>query len=200
MQQGKSIMKVKNCNDMIALGLSAMFLVAIISGCNENSSNAGGDAIQTAEKDADRNIEKAVENVKEVLPATEIPFSCAACHDKLEPDPLRKELTDLHQKLFTIYGLSNETGWCLDCHEMNSLDSLNLAGGKTLVIKESHHICIQCHNEKTRAWEVGVHGKGIGDWNGRKEYLLRVPLDNPHPPKFKEITPEPPPARQEDMN
>ena len=76
---------------------------------------------------------------------------------------------------------------------------LRLASGKLLDFKESYKLCGQCHGEKYRDWKVGVHGKRTGEWNGKKEYLLCVNCHNPHSPKFQELTPEPPPVRQEDI-
>ena len=82
---------------------------------------------------------------------------------------------------------------------MNHRDSLKLASGKLLSFKESYKLCGQCHGEKLRDWKVGVHGKRTGYWNGKKEYLLCVHCHSPHSPRFKPLSPEPPPVRQEDI-
>jgi len=98
-----------------------------------------------------------------------------------------------------MFNHDSENRWCLDCHDLKNRDYLRLASGKLLDFKESYKLCGQCHGEKFRDWKVGVHGKRTGEWNGKKEYLLCVHCHNPHSPKFKELTPEPPPVAQEDI-
>ena len=126
-------------------------------------------------------------------------FPCSDCHAGMIPNPERRDLVEWHDDISEIFDHDSENRWCLACHDLNNRDSLRLASGKLLDFKESYKLCGQCHGLKLRDWKVGVHGKRTGEWNGKKEYLLCVHCHDPHSPKFKQLTPEPPPIRQEDI-
>ena len=105
---------------------------------------------------------------------------CGPCH----PEVARTAVTSLH---YTFRGLE---------------ETFRIRGSEASqasLQQANRELCGQCHGEKLRDWKVGVHGKRIGYWNGKKEYLLCVHCHNPHSPRFKELTPEPPPVRQEDI-
>jgi hypothetical protein len=143
---------------------------------------------------------EASENAIELPPFSDGIFPCSDCHAELVPNPQKRELTEMHEDISAMFDHDKENRWCTDCHDLKNRDFLKLASGKLLDFKESYKLCGQCHGEKLRDWKVGVHGKRTGQWNGKKEYLLCVHCHNPHSPKFKELTPEPPPVRQEDIN
>lgn len=143
--------------------------------------------------------EKAPEIAVQAPPFTEGIFPCTECHAYMDPNPVRRELIDFHDDVDAMFDHDSENRWCLDCHDLVYRDSLRLASGKLLDFKESYKLCGQCHGDKYRDWKVGVHGKRTGEWNGKKEYLLCVHCHNPHSPKFDELTPEPPPTRQEEI-
>jgi len=126
-------------------------------------------------------------------------FPCTECHKDLTPNPNRRQLVDMHDDIDAMFNHDKENRWCLDCHDINSRDSLKLASGKKLDFKESYKLCGQCHGDKYRDWKVGVHGKRTGEWNGKKLYYLCVNCHNPHSPHFKPLKPLPPPIRQEDI-
>jgi len=179
-----------------------IFFIILFYGCFNNKSNLTDNKnnqinINNAEiHGTKKNAEIAVEQP----PFTEGIFPCNDCHSEIEPNSTRRELVDMHDDITAIFNHDSENRWCLDCHDMNNRDSLRLASGKLLDFKESYKLCGQCHGEKLRDWKVGVHGKRTGEWNGKKEYLLCVHCHNPHTPKFQELTPEPPPILQEDIN
>jgi len=120
-------------------------------------------------------------------------FPCNDCHSELEPNPLRRELVEMHDDI--IFDHDSENRWCLACHNTVDLDSLVLAGGKLLGFNESFKLCGQCHGPKYRDWKLGIHGKRTGNWNGEKQYLLCVHCHDPHSPKIKSVQPMPPPRR-----
>jgi len=126
-------------------------------------------------------------------------YPCTDCHANFAPNPVRRTLTEWHEDISAMFNHDSENRWCLDCHDLKNRNYLRLASGKLLDFKESYKLCGQCHGEKYRDWKVGVHGKRTGFWNGKKEYLLCVNCHNPHSPKFKELTPEPPPVRQDSI-
>ncbi|NJC88364.1 MAG: hypothetical protein FIB02_07510 [Desulfuromonas sp.] len=120
-------------------------------------------------------------------------FPCSNCHAEIKPDLRRRELRDEHGAI----ALRHAAGqlWCLDCHHAENRDTLRLATGESLPFTESYRLCGQCHGEKLRDWQSGIHGRRTGHWNGDKQYLLCTGCHNPHDPQFKPLTPMPPPER-----
>ena len=154
----------------------------------------------------DRKTEKIKNNaIHEEIAVTPPPFTdgifpCMDCHKDRKPNPVRRNLVEMHDDISGMFEHDKENRWCTDCHDLNNRDSLKLASGKLLDFKESYKLCGQCHGDKLRDWKVGVHGKRIGEWNGKKQYFLCVSCHNPHSPKFKPIQPLPPPFRLDESN
>jgi len=188
-------MKDRKYNNIKVAVILMSFFSILFFGCHKTDSDFNKTEIHKVyiEKKSDKNIDYAVE-----APPLTDDFPCNACHDYREPSSVRRELVEWHDEI--LFDHDSENRWCLDCHDMNSRDSLKLASGKLLDFKESYKLCGQCHGEKLRDWKIGVHGKRTGDWNGEKKYYLCVHCHNPHSPKFKPIKPEPPPIRQEEIN
>ena len=178
--------------------LVALYCI-VLFGCN--NSKLDDNAIRKAykEKEVNSKPEKDKEYAVEAPPFSDGIFPCSDCHKFRVPNPKRRELVEWHDDISAIFDHDKENRWCLDCHDLKYRDSLKLASGKLLDFKESYKLCGQCHGEKYRDWKVGVHGKRTGFWNGKKEYFLCVNCHDPHSPKFKELKPEPPPIRQEDI-
>ncbi|TSA38245.1 MAG: hypothetical protein D4R64_03600 [Porphyromonadaceae bacterium] len=178
------------------------FFVVLIFSCSQKKSESDNKEILKVdqEKVETNKSGKAKEDAIAPPPFSDGIFPCTACHADLVPNPVRRELRDMHDDISAIFDHDSENRWCLDCHDLKNRDSLKLASGKLLDFKESYKLCAQCHGEKLRDWKVGVHGKRTGEWNGKKEYLLCVNCHNPHTPKFKQLSPEPPPIKQEDIH
>lgn len=126
-------------------------------------------------------------------PFTEGIFPCSQCHSYMTPNPQRRTLTEYHTEIVLHHAEGQR--WCTDCHNLLNRDKLRLVSGELIDFTESYRLCGQCHGDKFRDWKVGVHGKRTGYWNGDKQYLLCVHCHNPHDPKFKSLTPLPPPVR-----
>lgn len=169
--------------------------------CNkiETETEKGEKTNISVDKNSENSSQETDQIAVESPPFSEDIFPCSYCHADFEPNPVRRELVDMHDDITAMFNHDSENRWCLDCHDLNNRDSLKLANGKLLDFKESYKLCGQCHGDKLRDWKVGVHGKRIGEWNGKKQYLLCVHCHNPHSPKFKQIKPLPPPVRQEDI-
>ena len=193
-------MKNVRRQDIIILLFFTASVLAIFS-CSHSQTNIknGQTESESIQKNAMFNITDDSEIAVEAPPFTEGIFPCNDCHSEIEPNPIRRELVDMHDDISAIFNHDSENRWCLDCHDMNNRDSLKLASGKLLSFEESYKLCGQCHGEKLRDWKVGVHGKRTGYWNGKKEYLLCVHCHSPHSPRFNPLTPEPPPERQKDI-
>ena len=174
------------------------FFILLFLGCKNRGDNF---EINNIYKEIEENIRPVTpqEFAVEAPPFSDGAFPCTDCHANITPNPAKRTLVEWHEEISAVFDHDSENRWCLDCHDVNNRDSLRLASGKLLDFKESYKLCGQCHGDKYRDWKVGVHGKRTGEWNGKKEYLLCVSCHNPHSPKFQELTPEPPPVRQEDI-
>jgi hypothetical protein len=98
-----------------------------------------------------------------------------------------------------IINHNEEERWCLDCHNPDDRDVLRLASGRLVSFEESYYLCGQCHGTIFRDWKAGIHGRRTGEWNGVKTYRLCVHCHNPHQPRFKPITPKPPPVKPKNI-
>ena len=130
-------------------------------------------------------------------PFSEGIFPCSDCHADIEPNPVRRELVDMHDDIALDHAEGQR--WCLDCHNIDDRDTLRLVSGEVVPFTESYRLCGQCHGDKYRDWRVGIHGKRTGFWNGEKQYLLCAHCHNPHSPGFKPLQPMPPPVRPENL-
>jgi hypothetical protein len=107
-------------------------------------------------------------------------FPCSGCH--AQPGNAEKRELGFHDEVQPLRHGPNR--WCLDCHDFRNRDQLHLSNGELLPFGESYRLCGQCHGDKLRDWKVGVHGKRIGNWDGKKTYFLCVNCHNPHAPTF----------------
>jgi Zn finger protein HypA/HybF involved in hydrogenase expression len=124
-------------------------------------------------------------------PFSEGIFPCSNCHAPMTPNRTRRVLADMHTEIELRH--DEQHRWCLDCHDAENRDFLHLANGDRVPFSESYQVCGQCHGEKYRDWQAGVHGRRVGEWNGRKSYLLCPHCHNPHQPRFKALAPKPAP-------
>ncbi len=120
-------------------------------------------------------------------------FPCSNCHAGMEVGTKRRQLRDEHTDI-TLQHAGDQL-WCLDCHHPSERDTLQLLTGKTLPFTESYRLCGQCHGEKLRDWQMGIHGRRSGYWNGTQETLLCAACHDPHKPAFKPLVPMPAPQR-----
>jgi hypothetical protein len=109
-------------------------------------------------------------------------FPCTSCHN--EPGNPQPRDLGFHDE---VQPLQHGSRWCLDCHDNKNRDVLHLTNGDAVPFPESYRLCGQCHGDKLRDWKVGVHGKRVGNWNGKKTYYLCVQCHNPHAPRFKGV-------------
>lgn len=167
---------------------------ALLAACGESYANA---AISNPVAVPDR--ESALLSSESELQVAAPPFSedifpCTDCHDPdLAVRDKRRELKFEHTEIELQH--SEESRWCLDCHDGADRDMLHLANGDLIPFEESFRLCGQCHGDKYRDWRAGVHGRRTGDWNGPKSYQLCVNCHNAHSPKFRALKPEPAPLR-----
>ena len=168
-----------------------MALVCCFVGLDANS---GAGVAEEARTDSTAPLEAAAERLEVPPPPfTDGIFPCSECHEFLDVNRERRELSDMHEDILLQH--DEQHRWCLDCHDATDRDSLHLASGQLISFEESYMLCGQCHGEKLRDWRAGVHGRRSGNWNGHKRYLLCAHCHNPHQPKFQPLKPLPAPLR-----
>ena len=176
-----------------------ILFLALFFGCKKRESDSKKILKSEDSKTEIIKTDTATDFAVDAPPFSDGIYPCTDCHANIVPNPVRRNLTEWHDDISAMFNHDSENRWCLDCHDLKNRNFLRLASGKLLDFKESYKLCGQCHGEKYRDWKVGVHGKRTGFWNGKKEYLLCVNCHNPHSPKFQELTPEPPPLRQDSI-
>jgi len=137
-------------------------------------------------------------------------FPCQACHRKdirgvssqLEkgktflgkyirlPDPTPRILVRMHRNISLKHA---EWHWCINCHNLEERNYLKLITGGAISFAQSHRLCGQCHGPVYRDWKLGIHGRRVGQWNGKKLYLLCAHCHDPHKPKFRKLPAKDPP-------
>jgi hypothetical protein len=101
------------------------------------------------------------------------------------PDPQPRVLVRMHRDIDLRHGKG--AFWCLNCHNKQERNTLMLLNGEAIPFDESYRLCGQCHGSVYRDWKLGIHGRRVGQWDGRKLYLLCAHCHDPHNPKFRKI-------------
>jgi len=137
-------------------------------------------------------------------------YPCRACHRKdtrgvssqadrgksflgkflRAPDPRPRILVRMHRDINLMH---SERQWCLDCHNSDERNYLRLINGETIPFEKSYQLCGQCHGLIYRDWKRGIHGRRVGQWNGKKLYLLCAHCHDPHRPQFRKLMAQDPP-------
>ena len=100
-------------------------------------------------------------------------------------DPEPRILVRMHRDVDLKHGKG--AFWCLNCHNIQERNYLTLLNGDVISFEESHRLCGQCHGSIYRDWKLGIHGRRVGQWDGKKLYLLCAHCHNPHNPKFRKL-------------
>jgi hypothetical protein len=129
-----------------------------------------------------------------VPPTTLDMFACIDCHKGLKVNTARRVLTQTHKDfVFDHPGFQAGSKWCYYCHSTGAFDKLILDNGSLISYAQSYSLCVQCHPQNYREWEMGIHGKRIGEWNGVKQHLSCINCHNSHSPSIKPVEPKKPP-------
>jgi hypothetical protein len=133
-------------------------------------------------------------------------FPCEACHRKdirgvssaldkrsflgqylRAPDPRPRILVRMHRNINLAHA---DWMWCLNCHNTDERNYLRLISGEIISFEQSYRLCGQCHGQIYNKWKVGIHGRRVGQWNGKKLYLLCAHCHDPHRPHFRKLMAE----------
>ena len=97
-----------------------------------------------------------------------------------KPDPKPRTLIKMHRNINLRHA---KWHWCLNCHDKDERNYLHLITGEKIPFEKSYRLCGQCHGIIYRDWKIGIHGRRVGNWNGKKLYLLCSHCHDPHSPK-----------------
>jgi hypothetical protein len=123
-------------------------------------------------------------------------FPCVEqCHKDRKPNPEKRPLKEFHSLKHIEHG--DTTFWCNFCHNDDNLDSLRLLDGRLATFDEAYRLCGECHGDKRRDWQAGIHGLQTGGWDGRRETVRRscTACHDPHAPRRPSFQALPPPMR-----
>jgi hypothetical protein len=117
---------------------------------------------------------------------------CSQCHDKVKGVMTgRRPATHRYVDVKHMPGAT-----CTTCHDLEDMESLVLLGGGHISIDNSGALCGQCHFREHGDWELGLHGKNVGKWQGRvRDRYQCVGCHDAHAPAFPMMKPLAPPAR-----
>ena len=104
------------------------------------------------------------------------------CHKDLKANTTPRELTAFHSLKKFEHG--DTTFWCNFCHDTTNFDVLRLLDGRTATFDESYRLCGQCHGDKRRDWEAGIHGLQSGHFRGGERVRRAcTACHDPHAPR-----------------
>lgn len=109
-------------------------------------------------------------------------FPCVEqCHKDRVPDLRPRALSAFHSTKRVVHGDPNT--WCNRCHDLANLDQLRTLDGRPLSFDQAFELCGQCHGDKKRDWDTGIHGLQTGAWNGVKVRRSCTACHDPHAPR-----------------
>ncbi len=116
-------------------------------------------------------------------------YPCQECHQHAggEADSAVKS----HREIQVVHMDGGEN--CQTCHDKENPEQLRLATGKQYGLDDVHELCRQCHGSIVADWEVGVHGKNVGNWLTGIQRFGCTACHNPHKPKYQPTKMLPPP-------
>lgn len=121
-------------------------------------------------------------------------FPCvSACHVRLTPNPTPRALHDFHAGRVLNHGPT--ITWCTFCHQDDNLDRLHLIDGTLVTFDEAYRVCGQCHPQRVRDWNRGIHGLNTGSWAGEHQRRSCPVCHDPHDPHRPVFQALPPPPR-----
>jgi len=121
-------------------------------------------------------------------------FPCSDCHDSFKQGKIQLPLKKGHQHIRKTHPMERSRH-CTLCHHSKKTDKLVLLNSASILMAQANELCGQCHGEKHRDWKMGIHGKQIGQWNGRKFRYNCTECHNPHSPKFRTMKASSPPVK-----
>jgi len=118
-------------------------------------------------------------------------FPCEDCHGSIHEAVAATDLPRKHKGIHTDH--FDGVRRCFVCHNADDMNQLRLLSGATVPFGQASQVCGQCHGEKQRDFEIGAHGKHVGEWSKTKYRYGCADCHDPHKPGHAQVTALPPP-------
>jgi hypothetical protein len=121
-------------------------------------------------------------------------YPCSECHAQVEEvkNPAGPVSSPHRGQLFDHMPSAKK---CDQCHDLNNLDRLRLIDGTQVSFDESATLCGQCHQERFKDWQIGAHGKRVGNFLGQTHVYTCADCHQAHAPAFRHTPPKEPPPK-----
>jgi hypothetical protein len=118
-------------------------------------------------------------------------WPCMRCHDKVEPSAPDEKPDPEHREV--VIDHASNMDFCGQCHDLEDMNSLRLITGEQVELSTPHVLCGQCHGEQKASWDIGVHGKQVGEFAGTATRYTCTDCHDAHAPAIPTMRAEPPP-------
>lgn len=120
---------------------------------------------------------------------------CQDCHAKKNKEFIlsKKKTTLKHENFAGKHGRTDVA--CGGCHDRNNSNFLRSTPDARASFVNPSPVCKQCHQDRYKDWEIGIHGKRLGGWNIGKKQLHCIECHGPHSVRFKTMKAEPAPIK-----
>lgn len=128
----------------------------------------------------------------EVIPSKKTPelHPCTNCHQWTMGDTRPRKLKTPHDNFELKHGLHGKGKfWCMTCHNEDISRGLVTLEGDKVDYNDAYVLCSQCHVHQARDWVYGVHGKRVGNWQGKRQVLNCTACHYQHQPAIKARAP-----------
>ncbi len=109
-------------------------------------------------------------------------YPCQQCHQHAEPSVTP---VTAHGEIRVVHMEGGNN--CQTCHDENNPETLRLASGKNYDLDDVHELCRQCHSAQVADWELGIHGKQVGNWLTNMQRFACTGCHNPHKPALAPV-------------
>lgn len=120
---------------------------------------------------------------------------CSNCHQWVSGNPEPRQLQTPHDNFELDHGLHGHGEfWCFTCHRDDKQLGLKTLEGRPVEFKHAYVVCSQCHAGQARDWALGIHGKRVGNWQGKRQVLNCTACHYQHSPAIAPREARPGPA------
>jgi hypothetical protein len=108
---------------------------------------------------------------------------CSNCHQWVTANPEPRKLKTPHDNFELKHGLHGHGEfWCFTCHRQDKQPGLETLEGEPVGFEHAYVVCSQCHASQARDWAMGLHGKRVGNWQGKRQVLNCTACHYQHSP------------------
>ncbi len=120
---------------------------------------------------------------------------CQHCHLKKQKSfiPSSKKTVREHTDKGLKHG--NIDMSCNHCHDVGNRNFLRSTSSHKASFQNSSPVCAQCHEDRYREWNKGIHGHRIGTWKADKIQFHCIDCHDAHDVTFKKMQSRPPPKK-----